>query len=72
MAESDNLLLKPNYILRNYSVPSQAKSEAEFRLIANVGSTVENSMILSLLVPFVFMLFMSVSMEKVWSFYLML
>jgi hypothetical protein len=72
IASKDMTVLAENYTVANSTIPSQAKSEKDYKLISNVGSSVENSMLITLLVPFCFMLFMSVSMEKVWSFYLML
>ena len=38
----------------------------------SLGESSKNSMILTLVVPFLFMVFMSMSMDRVWSFYLML
>ena len=38
----------------------------------SLGESSKNSMILTLVVPFLFMVFMSVSMDRVWSLYLML
>ena len=40
--------------------------------IMNLGEYSENSMLLTLIIPFCFMVFMSVSMDSVWSMYLML
>ena len=37
-----------------------------------LGDYTKNSMILTLIIPFAFMVFMSVSMDSVWSMYLMM
>ena len=37
-----------------------------------MGSSASSSMLLTLIIPFCFMLFMSASMDRVWSFYNML
>lgn len=41
-------------------------------MIMSLGEGVKDSMLFTLVVPFCFMLFMSVSMDRVWSMYLML
>ena len=38
----------------------------------SLGESSKNSMIFTLVIPFLFMIFMSVSMDRVWSLYLML
>ena len=40
--------------------------------LMSLGESSKNSMILTLVIPFLFMVFMSMSMDRVWSFYLML
>ena len=49
-----------------------AKSENEALTLLSLGENTKNSMLLTLIIPFGFMLFMSVSMNRVWSLYLML
>ena len=53
-------------------LPSMSKDDKEANTLLNVGESTKNSMLLTLIIPFVFMLFMSVSMDRVWSLYLML
>ena len=40
--------------------------------IMKMGEYTKNSMVFTLVIPFVFMIFMSVSMGSVWSMYLMM
>ena len=44
----------------------------EVNQLMSLGESSKNSMILTLVIPFIFMVFMSVSMNRVWSLYLML
>ena len=44
-------------------------SEDEFKSIQSLGEGAQNSMIFTLIVPFCFMVFMSVSMNRVWALY---
>ena len=72
VAKVDLEQLLPNYTLNNFTVPSQARSQEEFETMSSIGAQAENSMMFTLIVPFCFMVFMSVSMNRVWSLYLML
>ena len=40
--------------------------------VIDASNTTEKALVISLLVPFFFMIFMSFSMDRVWSLYLML
>ena len=44
-------------------------SDSDFAQIQNIGSTAQSSMIFTLIIPFVFMVFMKASMDRVWSLY---
>ena len=52
-------------------LPPMTSVEDAGKIMA-MGEQTKNSMLLTLFVPFGFMLFMSVSMDRVWSMYLML
>ena len=67
---SNNLTVKENFTTTVY-LPSMIDSKDTDSLM-KLGDYTKNSMVLTLIVPFVFMVFMSVSMESVWSLYLML
>jgi hypothetical protein len=45
------------------------KSQDEYESILSLGKSAMNGMLLTLIIPFCFMIFMSVSMNKVWSLY---
>ena len=63
--------VKMNFTTSQY-LPALAKDEEDSKAILNMGQNTKNSMLLTLIIPFCFMLFMSVSMDRVWSLYLML
>ena len=48
------------------------KSEEDFNAISEIGNSVQSGMIITLVIPFGFMIFMSVSMNRVWALYNML
>ena len=52
-------------------VPPMAM-EGDAGAIMSMGENTKNSMLLTLIVPLGFMIFMSISMDRVWSMYLML
>lgn len=54
------------------TIPSQSKNSDDALFMMNIGSGTKNSMMLTLVVPFVFMMFMAVSLNRVWSLYLMM
>ena len=59
-------------LTRTFEIPSLAKSNEEAQQLLSLGNGVKDQMLLTLVIPFAFMLFMSVSMDRVWSLYLML
>ena len=65
-----NVTAKMNYTTTVY-LPTMTSVEDAGKIM-NLGENTKNSMLLTLFVPFGFMLFMSVSMDRVWSMYLML
>ena len=65
-------MLNKSYALNEKTIPSQAKSEEDFKQIESLGGSASMSMIVTLVIPFGFMLFMSMSMNRVWSLYLMM
>ena len=53
-------------------VPSQARSKEEAKQIIFIATTAQSSMLLTLIIPLGFQIFMSIGMNRVWSLYLML
>ena len=70
-AKQSGINVKMNFTTSRV-LPSLAKSESEAYALLSLGENTKNSMLLTLIIPFGFMLFMSVSMNRVWSLYLML
>ena len=66
-----NVTINMNYT-DSANMPSLAKSEEEAAMIMNIATSTKDSMMLTLVVPFFFMIFMTLSMDRVWSLYLML
>ena len=64
--------MNDSWHLENAKIPAQAKDVTDFNRMTSVGSNAEVSMLASFAIPFVFMIFMSMNMDKVWSMYLML
>ena len=58
--------------MEGIEVPKQMASEEDFEQVTGLGAGAENSMIFTLVVPFAFMVIMSVSMHRVWALYNML
>ena len=71
-AKSDGYQLEGNYSLVGIQVPKQMASEEDYEIVWGLGSGAENGMIFTLVVPFLFMIIMSVSMNRVWALYNML
>ena len=65
-----NVTAKMNYTTTLY-LPSMTSSE-DSDTIMSLGEQTKNSMIFTLIIPFGFMVFMSFSMDRVWSMYNML
>jgi hypothetical protein len=72
MSIEDKLLIAEFYSLIKIPVPTQMASEEDFLQVQGMGSDSQNAMLLTLIVPFCFMLFMSFSMNKVWALYNMM
>jgi hypothetical protein len=71
-AKLDGHTLEGNYSLKGIEVPKQMASEEDYETVSGLGSGAENGMIFTLVVPFLFMIVMSVSMNRVWALYNML
>jgi len=46
--------------------------EEDYLKLDSIAHSTKNALLITLIVPFFFMLFMKISMERVWSFYNML
>ena len=64
------MTVKENFTTTVYLPPMIDPKDSDS--LMKLGDYTKNSMVLTLIVPFVFMIFMSVSMESVWSLYLMM
>ena len=47
-------------------------SDEDYQFVTSIGTGAENAMITTLVIPFAFMVLMSVSMNRVWALYNML
>ena len=65
-----NVMVKMNFTF-TFPMPSMLDPSDTDQLLS-LGESSKNSMLLTLVIPFAFMVFMSVSMNRVWSMYLML
>jgi hypothetical protein len=71
-AKSDNLTLKSDYFIKRITVPAQIPSDEEAENINKIANTATNGLLVSFLIPFIFMIFARVSMDRVWALYYML
>ena len=53
-------------------MPSQSASAADYDSLAQLADTAQSTMLLTLIVPILFTMFMSLSMDRVWGLYNML
>ena len=67
---SNNITVKQNFTTSLY-LPTMIDT-ADTDSIMKLGDYTKNSMLLTLVIPFGFMLFMSMSMDSVWAMYLMM
>ena len=65
-----NMTVKDNY-LKIEDLPPMIES-SERKTMMKMGEYSKNSMFLTLIIPFCFLIFLSASMDSVWSMYLML
>ena len=65
-----NITTKMNFTTIAWLPPMVDKDEATE--LMNIVDSSKNSILITLIIPFAFMVFMSVSMNRVWSLYLML
>ena len=68
-AQKDGSLLEEEFKIKRIYIPTQAASEDDFKAVQSLGDSASGSMLFTLLVPFGFMLFMSMSMNRVWGMY---
>ena len=69
-SHATNVTAKMNFTTTLY-LPSMTPQE-DSDSIMSLGESTKNSMIFTLIIPFAFMVFMSFSMDRVWSMYNML
>jgi hypothetical protein len=72
IAKSDGALITKGFQVPEYQLPSMVASEADFESIGAATAAALDSLLFTFFVPLGFMLFMSVSMNRVWGLYLML
>jgi hypothetical protein len=68
-AKSNNQTIPENYTISSIELPAQVKSSEDLVKIETIESSAQTSMVFTLIIPFAFMIFMSVAMERVWSLY---
>ena len=61
-----------NFTTEKVSVLNQARTKEDYVQIKSLTTGSSNSVIASLIIPFAFMVFLSISMNRAWSLYLML
>ncbi|MFM1932434.1 MAG: hypothetical protein RL226_1737 [Bacteroidota bacterium] len=62
-------LLAENYTIERIKVPTQFATEEDYQALKSTGTSVQTAMFITLIIPFVFLIFMSVSMTRVWALY---
>lgn len=72
MAKKDNLTLPDGFKITGVPVPAQIPSQEELELVTTISNSAQNGLLFSFLIPFLFMLFSRVGMDRVWSLYYML
>ena len=68
-AKSDEHELEKNYKLRNILVPKLTGSQKEFEKVKGIMDTVSGSIYMTLVVPVVFQVVKSVSMDSIWPMF---
>lgn len=69
-SQQNNLTVRQNFT-SILNVPPMIEKE-DVQPMMKLGDFSKNSMVFTLVIPFAFMVFMSVSMDSVWSMYLMM
>lgn len=72
IAKKDGAMIQAGFQLAEYQLPSMVASQADFEAIGGAVASTVDSLLFTFLIPLAFMLFMSVSMNRVWGLYLML
>jgi hypothetical protein len=65
-------MLESNYTILGIEVPRQMANEDDYQFVSSIGTGASNGMVFTLVLPFAFMVLMSVSMNRVWALYNML
>jgi hypothetical protein len=68
-AEADGLILDQNYSLVGIPIPALMGSQEDYEQMLQIGVGASSSLLMSLIIPFIFMIFASVSMNRVWALY---
>jgi hypothetical protein len=63
---------KIELLTESAGIPRLFASKEDASNIKTLAAGAQNSMLITLIIPFCFMIFMSVSMDRVWSLYLMM
>jgi hypothetical protein len=63
---------KMELLTKSSDMPRLFASKEDAKNIKSLATGAQNSMLITLIIPFCFMIFMSVSMNRVWSLYLMM
>ena len=71
-SKADNLTIAENYTIKRIEVAQPYTSENEKEISEIVSTQAKVSLSFSLVIPFIFMMFMSASMDRAWSLYNML
>lgn len=65
-------MLQANYTIIGIKVPKQMANEDDYQFVSTIGTGAQSGMVFTLVLPFAFMVLMSVSMNRVWALYNML
>lgn len=71
-SKTDNQTLAEDFRIVDIKVPRLIRSKGDLDSLKRLAASAQNSMILSLVVPIAFSMFMSISMDNVWGLYNML
>jgi len=72
IAKKDGALIQDGFQVPEYALPSMVASQADFEAIGGAVASATDSLLFTFVIPLFFMVFMSVSMNRVWGLYLML
>ena len=63
------MLLEEGYEIVHITVPPQFLSIEDANLIGKFGNSAKNGLLITFIIPFIFMLFAKVSLDRVWAMY---